>query len=151
LQKVLHKCESAGAAGEDVQLRRVLEKVPHAEPFGAQRKTRMKAMRTSNRDQSTGRDGTRSGCDRCEISGRKIITACSAAGRKDDLVAIDDAMKSLEPQLKKCAKDICQKYINPPKTTDLRSCFASEGRLRKRFEEVGWRNRCRAIFLPRGF
>src|ERR1700747_2516909 len=38
---------------------------------------------------------------------------------KADLVGIDAAMKGLETQLKRCAKDICQKYINPPRTTDF--------------------------------
>jgi DNA recombination protein RmuC len=45
------------------------------------------------------------------------------AQEQGDLAAIDAATRSLETQLKRCAKDICQKYINPPKTTDFALMF----------------------------
>jgi DNA recombination protein RmuC len=52
----------------------------------------------------------------------------AAAQEKGDLAAVDAAMKTLETQLKRCAKDICEKYINPPKTTDFALMFLpSEG------------------------
>src|SRR5438309_7101032 len=43
----------------------------------------------------------------------------AAAQEKGDPVAVEAAIKILETQLKRCAKDICEKYINPPKTTDF--------------------------------
>src|SRR6184192_2444107 len=43
----------------------------------------------------------------------------AAAQEKGDPAAVESAIKTLETQLKRCAKDICEKYINPPKTTDF--------------------------------
>jgi DNA recombination protein RmuC len=60
------------------------------------------------------------------------------AQEKGDLEAIDGAMKGLETQLKRCAKDICQKYINPPKTTDFALLFLpSEGLYAEAIRRVG--------------
>ena len=36
-----------------------------------------------------------------------------------DLISMDSISKQLESQIKKCARDICEKYLNPPKTTDF--------------------------------
>src|ERR1700757_2601067 len=38
----------------------------------------------------------------------------AAAPGKGGLAAVEAPMKTLETQLKRCAKDICDKYINPP-------------------------------------
>src|SRR5437868_3669423 len=46
-----------------------------------------------------------------------------AAQYKSDTTATENAMRNLETQLKKCAKDICAKYINPPRTTDFALMF----------------------------
>src|SRR5207253_3982745 len=43
----------------------------------------------------------------------------TTAQEKGDPAAVEATMKTLETQLKRCAKDICEKYINPPKTTDF--------------------------------
>ncbi len=52
----------------------------------------------------------------------------AAAQEKGDPAAVETAIKTLETQLKRCAKDICEKYINPPKTTDFALLFLpSEG------------------------
>lgn len=40
-----------------------------------------------------------------------------------DLLGIDAAKKSLETEMKRCAKDIRDKYINPPVTTDFGILF----------------------------
>lgn len=40
-----------------------------------------------------------------------------------DLVAAEEAGKMLEIRIKGCAQDICNKYINPPKTTDFAILF----------------------------
>src|SRR3989440_12889359 len=74
-----------------------------------------------------------------------------AAQDKGDVVAIDDAMKSLETQLKKSAKDICQKYINPPRTTDFALMFLpTEGLYAEAIRRVGLveqvQRDCRVIF-----
>src|SRR5881227_2853039 len=74
-----------------------------------------------------------------------------AAQDKGDVVGIDDAMKSLETQLKKSAKDICQKYINPPRTTDFALMFLpTEGLYAEAIRRVGLveqvQRDCRVIF-----
>src|SRR5437588_1081693 len=47
-------------------------------------------------------------------------------------------MRNLEGQLKKCAKDICAKYISPPKTTDFALMFLpTEGLYAEAIRRVG--------------
>jgi DNA recombination protein RmuC len=46
-----------------------------------------------------------------------------AAQESSDVAATEEAMKSLETQLRKSAKDIRAKYINPPRTTDFALMF----------------------------
>ncbi|PYK31871.1 MAG: DNA recombination protein RmuC [Verrucomicrobia bacterium] len=74
-----------------------------------------------------------------------------AAQDKGDSGAVDDAMKSLEVQLKKSAKDICAKYINPPRTTDFALMFLpTEGLYAEAIRRVGLveqvQRDCRVIF-----
>jgi DNA recombination protein RmuC len=45
------------------------------------------------------------------------------AQEKADTVAADDAVRQLEASIKKAAKDISQKYIAPPRTTDFGIMF----------------------------
>ena len=46
-----------------------------------------------------------------------------AAEESGDLEAIDESRKKLETQIKKCAKDINEKYLDPPYTTDFGIMF----------------------------
>jgi DNA recombination protein RmuC len=74
------------------------------------------------------------------------------AQEKADLAAIDAAMKGLETQLKRCAKDICQKYINPPRTTDFALLFLpSEGLYAEAIRRIGLvqqvQRDCRVTFV----
>jgi len=74
-----------------------------------------------------------------------------AAQEQGDLGAVDNALKNLEMQLKKCAKDICQKYINPPRTTDFALMFLpTEGLYAEAIRRVGLveqvQRDCRVIF-----
>src|ERR1041384_1162376 len=76
----------------------------------------------------------------------------AAAQEKGDSSAIDAAMKTLETQLKRCAKDICEKYINPPKTTDFGLMFLpSEGLYAEAIRRVGLvqnvQRDCRVTFV----
>ena len=76
----------------------------------------------------------------------------AAAQEKGDPGAIDAAMKTLETQLKRCAKDICEKYINPPKTTDFALLFLpSEGLYAEAIRRVGLvqnvQRDCRVTFV----
>jgi DNA recombination protein RmuC len=40
-----------------------------------------------------------------------------------DVIQIEEAQKNLEATIKKMARDICDKYINPPNTTDFAIMF----------------------------
>jgi DNA recombination protein RmuC len=61
-----------------------------------------------------------------------------AAQETADLAATEEAMKNLETQLKKSAKDICSKYINPPRTTDFAIMFLpTEGLYAEALRRVG--------------
>jgi DNA recombination protein RmuC len=75
-----------------------------------------------------------------------------AAQEKGDPAAVDGAIKTLETQLKRCAKDICEKYINPPRTTDFALLFLpSEGLYAEAIRRVGLvqnvQRDCRVTFV----
>ena len=76
----------------------------------------------------------------------------AAAQEKGDPVGVESAIKTLETQLKRCAKDICEKYINPPKTTDFALLFLpSEGLYAEAIRRVGLvqnvQRDCRVTFV----
>jgi DNA recombination protein RmuC len=76
----------------------------------------------------------------------------TAAQENGDPTAVEAAMKILETQLKRCAKDICEKYINPPKTTDFALLFLpSEGLYAEAIRRVGLvqnvQRDCRVTFV----
>jgi DNA recombination protein RmuC len=74
-----------------------------------------------------------------------------AAQDDGDLNLVESAMKNLEAQLRKSAKDICAKYINPPRTTDFALMFLpTEGLYAEAIRRVGLieqvQRDCRVIF-----
>jgi DNA recombination protein RmuC len=76
----------------------------------------------------------------------------AAAQEKGDPAAVETAIKTLETQLKRCAKDICEKYINPPNTTDFALMFLpSEGLYAEAIRRVGLvqnvQRDCRVTFV----
>ncbi len=76
----------------------------------------------------------------------------AAAQEKGDPSAVESAIKTLETQLKRCAKDICEKYINPPKTTDFALLFLpSEGLYAEAIRRIGLvqnvQRDCRVTFV----
>src|SRR5499433_1270202 len=76
----------------------------------------------------------------------------AAAQEKGDPGAVETAIQTLETQLKRCAKDICEKYINPPKTTDFALLFLpSEGLYAEAIRRVGLvqnvQRDCRVTFV----
>jgi DNA recombination protein RmuC len=76
----------------------------------------------------------------------------AAAQEKGDPAAVETAIKTLETQLKRCAKDICEKYINPPNTTDFALLFLpSEGLYAEAIRRVGLvqnvQRDCRVTFV----
>jgi len=76
----------------------------------------------------------------------------TAAQESGDSTAVEATMKILETQLKRCAKDICEKYINPPKTTDFALLFLPiEGLYAEAIRRVGLvqnvQRDCRVTFV----
>jgi DNA recombination protein RmuC len=76
----------------------------------------------------------------------------TSAQEKGDPSAVEAAIKTLETQLKRCARDICEKYINPPKTTDFALMFLpSEGLYAEAIRRVGLvqnvQRDCRVTFV----
>src|SRR5947199_84764 len=76
----------------------------------------------------------------------------AAAQEKGDPAAVAAAIKTLETQLKRCAKDICEKYINPPKTADFALMFLpSEGLYAEAVRRIGLvqnvQRDCRVTFV----
>ena len=76
----------------------------------------------------------------------------AAAQEKGDPAAVETATKTLETQLKRCSKDICEKYISPPNTTDFALLFLpSEGLYAEAIRRVGLvqnvQRDCRVTFV----
>jgi DNA recombination protein RmuC len=76
----------------------------------------------------------------------------AVAQERGDAEAVETAVRTLETQLKRCAKDICEKYINPPKTTDFALLFLpSEGLYAEAIRRVGLvqnvQRDCRVTFV----
>ena len=75
----------------------------------------------------------------------------SGAQEAGDLAATEEAMKNLEMALRKSARDICAKYINPPRTTDFALMFLpTEGLYAEAIRRVGLveqvQRDCRVVF-----
>jgi len=74
-----------------------------------------------------------------------------AAQERADPVATEQAMKNLEAQLRKSAKEICTKYINPPQTTNFALMFLpTEGLYAEAIRRLGLveqvQRECKVIF-----
>src|SRR5467141_2708348 len=152
LQKVLTNVKTRGGWGE-VQLGAFLEQVLTADQFARNVKTR--ADSGDHVDFAIKLPGDENGAPVWLPIDAKFPTEdyqrLIGAQEKGDVLAIDEAMKSLETQLKKCAKDICQKYINPPKTTDFALMFLpTEGLYAEAIRRIGLveqvQRDCRVIF-----
>ena len=139
LQKVLTNVKTRGGWGE-VQLGALLEQVLTSDQFARNVKTR--ADSGDHVDFAIKLPGDENGAPVWLPIDAKFPTEdyqrLIGAQEKGDVPAIDEAMKSLETQLKKSAKDICQKYINPPKTTDFAIMFLpTEGLYAEAIRRVG--------------
>ena len=152
LQKVLTNVKTRGGWGE-VQLGTLLEQVLTQDQFAKNVKTRVDSG--DHVDFAIKLPGDENGSPVWLPIDAKFPTEdyqrLIGAQEKGDVPAIDEAMKSLEAQLKKSAKDICQKYINPPKTTDFALMFLpTEGLYAEAIRRVGLAEQvqrdCRVIF-----
>jgi DNA recombination protein RmuC len=152
LQKVLANVKTRGGWGE-VQLGSLLEQVLTPDQFARNVKTREESG--EHVDFAIKLPGDENGAPVWLPIDAKFPTEdyqrLVAAQEQGDLVAVDDAMRSLETQLKRSAKDICQKYINPPRTTDFALMFLpTEGLYAEAIRRVGLveqvQRDCRIVF-----
>src|SRR5713101_5266716 len=152
LQKVLTNVKTRGGWGE-VQLGALLEQILTPDQFARNVKTREETG--DHVEFAIKLPGDENGAPVWLPIDAKFPTEdyqrLLAAQEQGSAVAVDEAMKSLETQLKKCAKDICQKYINPPRTTDFALMFLpTEGLYAEAIRRVGLveqvQRDCRVIF-----
>src|SRR6266478_5446198 len=152
LQRVLTNVRTRGGWGE-VQLGSLLEQVLTPEQFARNVKTRDESG--EHVEFAIKLPGDENGAPVWLPIDAKFPTEdyqrLIAAQEKGDGAMVDEAMKNLETQLKRCAKDICQKYINPPRTTDFALMFLpTEGLYAEAIRRVGLieqvQRDCRVIF-----
>jgi DNA recombination protein RmuC len=152
LQKVLANVKTRGGWGE-VQLGALLEQVLTPDQFARNVKTRDDSG--EHVEFAIKLPGNEDGAPVWLPIDAKFPTEdyhrLLAAQENGDADAIDEAIKSLETQLKKSAKDICAKYINPPKTTDFALMFLpTEGLYAETIRRAGLveqvQRDCRVIF-----
>jgi DNA recombination protein RmuC len=152
LQKVLTNVRTRGGWGE-VQLGSLLEEVLTPEQFAKNVKTREES--SDHVEFAIKLPGDENGAPVWLPIDAKFPTEdyqrLVAAQEKGNVPMVDEAMKNLETQLKRSAKDICQKYINPPRTTDFALMFLpTEGLYAEAIRRVGLSEQvqrdCRVIF-----
>ncbi len=152
LQRVLANVKTRGGWGE-VQLGSLLEQVLTADQFSRNVQTRDE---TGERvDFAIRLPGDENGAPVWLPIDAKFPTEdyqrLLAAQDRGDADSIESAMRGLETQLKKSAKDICAKYINPPRTTDFALMFLpTEGLYAEAIRRVGLAEQvqrdCRVVF-----
>ena len=152
LQKVLANVKARGGWGE-VQLGALLEQVLTPEQFGRNVQTRED---TAERvEYAIKLPGDENGAPVWLPIDAKFPSEdyhrFLAAQDRGDVDLVESAMRSLEAQLKKSAKDICAKYINPPRTTDFALMFLpTEGLYAEAIRRVGLveqvQRDCRVVF-----
>ncbi len=152
LQKVLSNVKTRGTWGE-VQLGALLEQVLTADQFARNVKTREDSG--DHVEFAVKLPGDENGNPVWLPIDAKFPTEdyqrLLAAQDQGNVPAIEEAMKGLETQLKRSAKEICQKYINPPRTTDFALLFLpTEGLYAEAIRRIGLveqvQRDCRVIF-----
>src|SRR5437870_5362709 len=152
LQKVLSNVKMRGGWGE-VQLGSLLEQVLTADQFARNVKTREESA--EHVEFAVKLPGDENGAPVWLPIDAKFPTEdyqrLLAAQDKGDADAVETAAKNLETQLRKSAKEICAKYINPPRTTDFALMFLpTEGLYAEAIRRVGLveqvQRECRVVF-----
>jgi len=152
LQRVLTNVKARGGWGE-VQLGALLEEVLTPEQFARNVKTREGGGETV--EFAVKLPGAENGNSVWLPIDAKFpvedYQRLIAAQEIANLGATEEAMKDLESQLRKSAKDICAKYISPPRTTDFAIMFLpTEGLYAEAIRRVGLveqvQRECRVIF-----
>ncbi len=152
LQKVLSNVKTRGGWGE-VQLGNLLEQMLTPDQFARNVKTREESG--EHVEFAIKLPGNENGSPVWLPIDAKFPTEdyqrLLAAQEKGEVQAVEAAAKSLETQLKKSAKDICSKYINPPRTTDFALMFLpTEGLYAEAIRRTGLmeqvQRECRVVF-----
>jgi DNA recombination protein RmuC len=152
LQKVLSNVKTRGGWGE-VQLGNLLEQVLTSDQFARNVRTREESG--ENVDFAIKLPGDENGAPVWLPIDAKFPTEdyqrLLLAQDKGDIELIEGAMKGLETQLRKSAKEICSKYINPPRTTDFALMYLpTEGLFAEAIRRVGLveqvQRDCRVVF-----
>ncbi len=152
LQKILANVKTRGGWGE-VQLGNLLEEVLTSDQFARNVKTREESG--EHVEFAVKLPGDENGAPVWLPIDAKFPTEdyqrLLAAQDKGDADAVETAAKNLETQLRKSAKDICTKYINPPRTTDFALMFLpTEGLYAEAIRRVGLieqvQRECRVVF-----
>ena len=152
LQKVLANVKTRGGWGE-VQLGNLLEQLLTADQFSRNVQTRSDSAERV--DFAIKLPGDENGApvwlpidSKFPTEDYQRLLAAQDEGNGDQ---IESAMRGLETQLKKSAKEICAKYINPPRTTDFALMFLpTEGLYAEAVRRVGLveqvQRECRVVF-----
>ena len=125
LKKVLTNVKTRGTWGE-VQLGTLLEQVLSPDQFARNVSTKDAGERVEFAVKLPGQ-----GTDKDEIVWLPIdakfpvedYQRLTEAQERADVEGAETAGKQLETRVKNCAKDICEKYLNPPNTTDFGILF----------------------------
>jgi len=125
LKKVLTNVKTRGTWGE-VQLGALLEQVLNPDQFSINVATKDGGERVEFAIKLPGQ-----GIDKDEVVWLPIDAKFPVedymrlvdAQEKADIEKVEGAGKQLENRVKACASDICEKYLNPPKTTDFGILF----------------------------
>jgi len=125
LKKVLSNVKTRGTWGE-VQLGALLDQVLHPDQFAANVSTREAGERVEFAIKLPGQHLDKEEIIWLPIDAKFPIEDYQrllAAQEQADADAVELAGKQLESRIKSCARDIREKYVNPPATTDFGILF----------------------------
>jgi len=125
LKKVLTNVKARGTWGE-VQLGALLEQVLNPDQYTKNVSTKEGAERVEYAIKLPGQGDDKEEVVWLPIDAKFPIEDYQRlveAQEKADVEGVEVAGKQLENRVKGCASDICQKYLNPPKTTDFGILF----------------------------
>jgi DNA recombination protein RmuC len=140
LKKVLTNVKTRGTWGE-VQLGAMLEQVLSPDQYAANLATKEGGERVEFAIKLPGKGEESDEAVWLPIDAKFPIEDYQRlieAQEKADVEAAEQAARQLEIRIKQCAKDICDKYISPPKTTDFAILFLpTEGLFAEAIRRVG--------------
>jgi len=126
LKKVLTNVKTRGGWGE-VQLEALLEQILAPDQYGRNVRTRSGsleavefAIRLPGKADEPGEPLWLPIDAKFPLEDYQRVVDASHAGERE---ALEAAARALEKRVQACAKDICTKYVNPPRTTDFAVMF----------------------------